>query len=147
MNKDCKNLSREQIIPTKAASPLGSYSHGVKVGSLLFLAGQGCRNPETGQEAGITCDGEGNILSYDIEAQTLGCINNMKTVLSAAGATLEAVVDITVFLADMNDFAKYNAVYNQHFNFDCPPARTTVQVAKLPGKNFIEMKAIAVVPD
>lgn len=147
MNNKLTGFSKEQINPNKAAPPLGSYSHGVRVGPLLFLAGQGCRDPQTGIEAGITCDDNGAVIAYDIEAQTLGCINNLKTVLAAAGATLNNIADITVFLADMKDFAKYNAIYNQHFNFDCPPARTTIQAAKLPGKNFIEMKAIAVIPD
>jgi enamine deaminase RidA (YjgF/YER057c/UK114 family) len=66
-----------------------------------------------------------------------------KSVLAEAGCTLRDVVDITIFLADMNDFEKYNRIYGEYFSFEGPPARTTIQAAKLPGKNFIEIKAIA----
>lgn len=127
-------------------TPLGNYSHAVRAGDLLFLSGQGCRNPETGMEAGITLTADGTVLEYDIEAQTTGCIVNMQNVLRAAGLELHDLVDVTVFLADMKDFAAYNKVYTKFFSFESPPARTTIQAAALPGRNFIEMKGIAVFP-
>lgn len=127
----------------KAPSPLGNYSHAVKAGPFLFVSGQGARDANTGKECGIECDASGNVTTYDIEVQTRAVINNLITVLDAAGCTLQDVVDMSVFLADMNDFAKYNKVYGEFFNFPGPPARTTIQAAKLPGKNFIEIKAIA----
>ncbi|MBX9669115.1 MAG: RidA family protein [Candidatus Obscuribacterales bacterium] len=134
-------------ITGKAPSPLGAYSHAVRAGNLLFVAGQGARNPDTGEEEGVTTDQSGKITSYDIEVQTEAVIKNLRVVLEEAGLKMENLVDVSVFLCDMKDFAKYNQVYTKHFSFQDPPARTTVQVAGLPGKNFIEMKATAVYPD
>lgn len=130
----------------KSPRALGAYSHAIAVGNLLFVAGQGCRSNETGKEVGVHFDELNNVTGYDIEVQTKGVLDNLSTVLQAAGLTLNDVVDITVFLADMNDFQKYNQVYGQYFNFENPPARTTVEVAKLPGHNYIEIKAIAAFP-
>ncbi|HEY9678041.1 MAG TPA: Rid family detoxifying hydrolase [Drouetiella sp.] len=130
----------------KAPLPLGSYSHAVKAGGLVFLAGQGARDASTGKEAGVTLNSDGSVQSYNIEVQTKAVIENMQTVLVAAGCALTDVVDVTVFLKDMNDFAKYNSVYAKYFSFENPPARTTVAVADLPGNNFIEIKAIAMQP-
>lgn len=139
-----RSLTREKVaIVEEAPRPLGAYSHAIRAGDLLFIAGQGARDGKTGKEKGVTLSDSGAVLSYDIEAQTRAVIDNLSTVLKAAGLTLEDVVDITVFLKDMNDFDKYNRVYGEFFSFDAPPARTTVQVAGLPGKNFIEIKAIA----
>ncbi len=135
------------LVEEPAPSPLGAYSHAIRAGKLLFLAGQGCRDPHTGIEAGITMDSRGTVTAYDIEAQTHGCIANLERVLKAAGLSLNALVDITVFLADMNDFQLYNKVYEKYFSFPDPPARTTIQAAKLPGRNFIEIKGIAVFPE
>ncbi len=133
-------------ITGKAPKPLGSYSHAVKAGGFLFVAGQGARNADTGEEAGVKTDAQGKILSYDIEVQTEAVIENLKVVLHEAGLRMEDLVDVTVFLADMQDFARYNKVYEKHFSFPDPPARTTVEVARLPGKNFIEIKATAFYP-
>lgn len=133
-------------VKENAPAPLGNYSHAIKAGPFLYLSGQGCRDPKTGTECGITLDASGKITAYDIEAQTHGCIRNMQTVLEAAGCTLENLIDVSVFLADMKDFQKYNMVYSEYFSFANPPARTTIQAAALPGKNFIEIKAIALCP-
>ncbi len=130
-------------ITGKAPSPLGAYSHAVKAGNFLFVSGQGARNPDTGKEEGVHLNSEGVVTSYDIRVQTEWVIKNLKVVLEEAGLTLEDVVDMSVFLADMDDFAAYNEVYARHFSFPNPPARTTIQAARLPGKNFIEIKAIA----
>lgn len=127
----------------KAPVPLGNYSHAVKAGPFLFVSGQGARDPETGTECGVTLNDDGSVASYDIEAQTHACIRNLQTVLEAAGCTMQDLVDVSVFLADIKDFAKYNRVYSEYFSFNGPPARTTIQAAALPGKNFIEIKAIA----
>jgi len=126
-----------------APSPLGAYSHAVYAGPLLFVAGQGARDAKTGKEAGVTLDAAGNVMAYDIKEQTRAVLNNLTTVLAAAQLGLADVVDVSVFLKDMNDFAAYNSVYKEFFSFADPPARTTVAVADLPGKNFIEIKAIA----
>jgi 2-aminomuconate deaminase len=126
----------------KAPAPLGCYSHAVQAGPYLYLCGLGARDPETGSEVGVTLDVEGNVVFYDIGVQTHAVIRNLVTVLEAAGCTLRDLVDVTVFLADMKDFAAYNKVYAEYFNFDGPPVRTTIQ-ALPPGRNFIEIKAIA----
>ena len=141
-------MSRVEInAKDKAPKPLGAYSHAIASGGLLFVSGQGARNAATGMEAGVVIDKDGKIVSYDIEVQTEAVINNLKTVLESAGLGLKDIVDMTVFLSDMNDFQKYNKVYARHFSFPSPPARTTVQVAALPGRNFIEIKAIAAVKE
>lgn len=143
MSEKTKTLRAAIHVEEPAPAPLGSYSHAMRAGHLLYLSGQGCRDPHTGIEAGITIDANGIVTSYDIEAQTRGCIANMERVLKAAGLALTDLVDVTVFLADMKDFAAYNKIYAQHFSFSEPPARTTIQAAALPGRNFIEIKAIA----
>lgn len=130
-------------ITGKAPSPLGSYSHAVKANGFLFLSGQGARNPDTGIEEGITLNESGEVTDYDIRVQTEWVIKNMKVVLEEAGLSLENLVDMMVFLKDMNDFKAYNEVYEKHFSFPDPPARTTVQAKDLPGRNNIEIKAIA----
>lgn len=131
----------------EAPSPLGAYSHAVRAGNLLYLSGQGARDAKTGVEVGITCDAAGKVTAYDIKAQTHAVIKNMSIVLQAAGCTLQNLVDVSVFLADMDDFKSFNEVYSEYFSFPDPPARTTIQAARLPGKNFIEIKAIALVQD
>lgn len=144
LNDNASKAVRQAIhVEEPAPAPLGSYSHAVRAGHLLYLSGQGCRDPHTGIEAGITMDAVGKVLSYDIEVQTHGCIANMERVLKAAGLELRDLVDVTIFLADMKDFAAYNRVYAQYFSFPEPPARTTIQAARLPGRNYIEIKGIA----
>jgi 2-aminomuconate deaminase len=130
-------------VPEKAPVPLGSYSHAVQAGPFLYLSGQGARDPETGKEVGVTLNESGEVISYDIDMQTHAVIRNMRIILEAAGYTLNDVVDVSVFLADIKDFANFNKVYAEYFSFQDPPARTTVQAAALPGKNFIEIKAVA----
>ncbi len=140
-------MKKEVInIPGKAPDPLGCYSHAVKVGPLLILSGQGARDVKTGIEAGITLDENGHVLSYDIAAQTRAVIRNVQTVLEAAGCTLRDVVEVNVYLADMNDFQDYNRAYAEYFGFENPPARTTIE-ARPPGRNFVEMRVVALCPD
>lgn len=127
----------------EAPSPLSSYSHAVRVGQFVFVSGQGSRDPKTGKEAGVTLDESDRVVSYDIEVQTQAVIANLQSVLKAAGCSLTDLVDVTVFLVNMEDFSKYNSVYEKYFSFPNPPARTTVAAAALPGKNFIEIKATA----
>lgn len=126
-----------------APAPLGAYSHAVKAGPFVFVSGQGARDPQTGIEQGVTLDENGRVLAYDIEAQTRAVIANLKTVLAAVRLTLADVVDVSVFLADMGDFERFNKVYAEFFAGAQPPARTTVAAARLPGRNYIEIKAIA----
>lgn len=128
-----------------APAPLGAYSHAVKAGPFVFVCGLGARSPETGSEVGLTLNDSGGVLHYDVQAQTRQALENLITVLKAADCTLQDVVDVTVFLAHMDDFSQFNQVYGDYFNFENPPARTTMQ-ALPPGRNFIEIKAIAYKP-
>ncbi|MBX2861328.1 MAG: RidA family protein [Vampirovibrio sp.] len=130
----------------KAPAPLGAYSHAVVAGDFVYLCGLGARSPETGQEVGVSLDKSGDILWYDIEAQTKQALENLKTVLKESGCTLQNLVDVHVFLKDMKDFAKMNDVYGQYFTHQNLPARTTIE-ATPPGLNFIEVKAIAYKPN
>ena len=142
------NSGRQAVnITGDAPAPLGNYSHAIKAAGLLFVSGQGARDPRTGKEQGVILDSAGNVVEYDITEQTKAVLNNLTNVLHQAGCTLQDLVDVSVFLKDMDDFAEYNAVYSQYFSFETPPARTTVQVAGLPGNNFIEIKAVALCPD
>ena len=134
-------------IEGKAPRPLGSYSHAIKAGGFLFVSGQGARNPDTGKEEGVTLDENGAVTDYDITVQTEWVIKNLKVVLNEARLSLENLVDVTVFLKDMKDFSRYNEVYEKHFSFEGPPARTTIQAKDLPGNNFIEIKAMAYFPE
>ncbi|MBI5172665.1 MAG: Rid family hydrolase [Candidatus Obscuribacter sp.] len=138
-------MIKEAVNPGQASpSPLGAYSHALRVGDLLFISGQGCRDPKTGVECGLTLDEKGQVLAYDIEVQTRGVLENLGVVLRHAGLDYSDLVDMTVFLHDMQDFERYNKVYAGYFSgVAVPPTRTTVQVARLPGRNYIEIKAIA----
>ena len=126
-------MAEKKIISTnKAPSAIGPYSQGLAVtGTAIFVSGQIPIDPATGSVAGS-----------GIETQARQSLTNLKAVLAAAGATLENVVKTTVFLADMNDFAAMNTVYAEFFteNF---PARSAVQVARLPKDVKVEIEAIA----
>lgn len=123
------------IISTKSApSAIGPYSQGIVTsGSLVFVSGQIPIDPATG-----------SIVSEDIETQARQSLKNVTAILSEAGAKLENVVKTTVFLSDMNDFAAMNAVYTEFFEKNCP-ARSAVQVARLPKDVKVEIEAVAVV--
>lgn len=122
--------SRRVISTNLAAAAVGPYSQGVGLGGLLFASGQLPIDPATGS------------FPEGIEAQTHASLRNLKAVLEAGGASLASVVKTTVFLADMEEFAAMNAVYAQYFP-DAPPARSTVQVARLPRDARVEVEAIA----
>ncbi len=126
-------------------TPLAKYSHLRRVGDLVFVAGQGCRDPETNTYAGLSLSLTGEIESYDIAAQARGVLLNIERALASAGLTRHDIVDVTVFLKNMNDFIQMNEVWNEFFKDTQPPTRTTVGVANLPGMNFVEMKAIATI--
>jgi 2-aminomuconate deaminase len=125
--------------------PLASYSHARKVGGLVFIAGQGCRNPETNIWAGVTFDADGNPKSIDFESQVKGVLSNIDDVLHANQLSRHNLVDVQVFLTNMKEqFQIMNRVWNEFFSdVKTPPTRTTVAVSELPGLNLIEMKAIA----
>lgn len=125
-------MSAPEAVSTSAApKPAGPYSQGIRAGNLLFVAGQIPVHPETGA-----------VVLGDIRAQTRQALTNLGAILSAAGGTYANVVRTTVFLADLNDFAGMNDVYGSFFSSPTP-ARSTVQVARLPLDVRIEIDAIA----
>jgi len=125
----------KNIISTKnAPAAIGPYSQAVQVGDLVFLSGQLGVNPETGDFA-----------QGGVEAQTRQAFENIKAVLAEAGLTMDNVVKTTVFLQDMNDFAAMNGVYVTYFTEGSYPARSAVQVAKLPKGGLVEIESIACV--
>ncbi len=126
-----------------AAAPLGNYPHARRVGSLLFLSGIGPRDAQTNQVPGLVQDQEGNIVSYDFEAECRSVFENVKNILEAAGAEWNQIVDVTVFLTDMKrDFKTFNRLYNEYFS-GVNACRTTVEVNALPTPIAVELKVIA----
>ena len=124
--------TKEAVSTKEAPDAIGPYSQGIKVGNLLFLAGQAAIDPKTNQ-----------MISGSIEEQTKQVLENLNAVLKASGMSMENVVNTTVFLKDLNDFGKMNAVYGTYFK-DKPPARATVQVARIPRDALVEISAIAI---
>lgn len=124
-------MTRETISAKNAPAAVGPYVHAVKAGEMLYTSGQLGLIPESG------------VLPAGIEAQTKQALENLKAVVEAAGLTLGNVVKTTVFLADINDFATVNKIYAEYFTGEAP-ARSCVQVAKLPKDGLVEIEAIAV---
>ncbi len=119
------------VKPAKAAPAVGPYNHAVRVGDLLFCAGQIPIDPATG-----------NLVSGDIRAQTDRVLQNVKAILDDQGLTFANVVKSTVFLTNLGDFAGMNEVYARHFTADFP-ARSTIQVAALPKGAMVEIEVVA----
>lgn len=137
----------EGFSTNKAPKPVGLYPHARRVGHLLFLSGLGPREPGSGQVPGLKLDGEGNIVEYDMAAQCESVFRNVRAVLESAGGRWEDLVDVTVFLTDIQrDFDTFNRLYAKHFA-DNRPCRTTVEVNRLPTPIAIELKCIAVLND
>ena len=123
-------MKREIISTKNAPQAIGPYSQGIKIGDFIFTSGQIPINPETGE---LVCD---------IQKATRQSLENVKAVLEAAGTTLRNVVKVSIFVKDMNDFALINEIYAEYFN-ENPPARSCVEVARLPKDAVIEIEAIA----
>ena len=132
------------IVRTESApAPVGAYPHARRVGDLLFLSGVGPRQPGSNAIPGNVHDAEGQLVSYDIEAQCRQVFANVRAILEASGAAWNDLVDVTVFLTDMSrDFAAYNRLYSEHFA-DVDACRTTVGITALPTPIAIELKCIA----
>ena len=129
-----------------APAPVGAYPHARRVGDLLFLSGVGPRTPGTDAIPGNVHGADGGLVAYDIEAQCRQVFANVRAVLESAGARWQDLVDVTVFLTDMQrDFAAYNRVYAEHFTDPATaPCRTTLGITALPTPIAIELKCIAV---
>ena len=133
------------ISTSNASKPLGVYPHARRVGNLLFLSGIGPRDPKDNSIPGLELDASGNILKYDIEAETHSVFANVKAVLEASGSRWDKIVDVTVFLTNMKkDFPVYNKIYGEYFK-DVQACRTTVEVKSLPTPISIELKVIATI--
>ena len=127
----------------KAPEPVGLYPHARKVGALLFLSGVGPRERGNKKIPGVTLDAQGNIAKYDIALQCHSVFKNVKLILEASGSSWEKLVDVTVFLTNMeDDFKIYNEIYAEYFK-DNQPCRTTVEINCLPTPIAIELKCIA----
>ena len=125
-------MAAKQIVRTDSApKPIGPYSQAVRLGNLVFVAGQGCVDPKTGQK-----------VTGGVQAETRQVLENVKAILEAAGSAMDRVVKTTCYLADMNEFQAFNAVYAEYFPAD-PPARTTIQAGRLPMDLRVEIEVIA----
>lgn len=121
------------IYTDKAPAPIGPYNQAILIGNTLYTSGQIALNPATME-----------LVLDDIETETKQVMQNMKAVLEAAEMTFENVVKTTIFIMDMDDFARINAVYGNYFDESNAPARETVQVAGLPKGVNVEISMIAV---
>lgn len=138
-------MSSQKFDSSKAPEPVGAYPHARKVGNLLFLSGVGPRERGTKKIPGVALDQDGNIESYDIEAQCHSVFKNIKYILEDAGSSWDNIVDVTVFLTNMkDDFKTYNRLYAEYFK-DNQPCRTTLEINCLPTPIGIELKVIATV--
>lgn len=129
-------LANDRVVVASPNAPaaVGPYSQAIKAGNLIFCSGQIPLDPATGQ-----------VLGTDVAAQTEQVLNNLRAVLEVVNSGFYQVVKTTVYLKDMGDFAAMNEVYARHFVVD-PPARATVEVARLPKDVLVEIDCIAVQP-
>jgi 2-iminobutanoate/2-iminopropanoate deaminase len=125
---------RDIVNSDRGPKPIGPYSQAVKANGFLYLSGQVALDPKTNEMAG----------GSDIRQQTERVLENIKGILEAAGSNLHHVIKTTVFLKDMNEFPQMNEVYGRYFT-SAPPARSTVQVARLPKDALVEIEVIATI--
>jgi 2-iminobutanoate/2-iminopropanoate deaminase len=127
-------MSKQVVATPSAPAAIGPYVQGVRVGNLIFTAGQIPLDPATGK-----------IVAGNIAEQTARVLENLKAILEAAGSSLAQTVKTTVYLKDLQDFAAMNTVYGQYFAAagSTPPARTTVEIARLPKDALVEIELVA----
>lgn len=126
-------MEKKIIFTEHAPAPIGPYSQAVLFGNTLYTSGQIALHPETG-----------HLNDHTIEDETHQVMKNLKAVLEAAGMTFENVVKTTIFLTDMEDFSRVNAIYGSYINEATAPARETVQVSVLPKNVTVEISMIAI---
>ena len=126
-------MSKKIIKTDKASLPVGPYNQAVAIGNLIFTAGQ------------IPLDRQGNMVGGGIKEQTEQVIQNLIAVLTHGGSSLEKVVKASVYLKDLNDFAGMNEVYGKYFKSETAPARSTLQVARIPKDSLVEIEVVAYV--
>ena len=127
-------MKREIVHTDKAPKAIGPYSQAIRTDCMIFAAGQTGIDPATG-----------DLIPGGVEEQTRQVLTNLQNVVEAAGSSFKHVVKTTVFLKDMNDFARMNAIYAEYFG-ENPPARSTIAVAGLPKGGLVEIEAIALIP-
>ena len=127
------NSTRSIIATDKAPGAIGPYSQAVKTDTMVYVSGQLALDPTTGE-----------LVNTEIQAETRQAMKNLKAILEAAGSCLEKVVKTSLFIKNMDDFSKINAVYGEYFEVD-PPARACVEVARLPKDANFEIEAVALV--
>jgi len=138
-------MEKDAFHSDKAPEPVGLYPHARRVGNLLFLSGVGPRERGAKSIPGVELDGQGRIVSYDIEAQCRSVFRNVRDILESAGSSWDRIVDVTVFLTNMkDDFPRYNELWAEYFA-DNPPCRTTIEINCLPTPIAIELKVIATI--
>jgi len=124
-------MSRTVISTNEAPAAIGPYAQAIRANGFLFTAGQIPLDPATGE-----------MVEGDVTAQATRVLENLRAVLAAGGSSFDRVVKTTMFLADLNDFAAVNAVYAKYFPSE-PPARSTIQVARLPRDARVEIEVVA----
>lgn len=125
-------MSLEIIHTTKAPEAIGPYSQGIKAGGFIFISGQVPLEPSTGE-----------VVSTDVQEQTKQALENLKNILESSGSDLDHVVKTTVYIQNMNDFGKVNEIYGSYF-IRVYPARSCVEVSRLPKDVLVEIEAIAI---
>jgi len=131
------------IVSPRAPEAVGAFPHAKQVGNLIFVSGIGPRQRGAREIPGVTLDPSGNIVAYDFETQCRSVFENVRLVVEDAGSGWDRIVDVTSFLTNMKaDFALYNRLYGEYFR-ENQPARTTVEVSRLPTPIAIELKVIA----
>ena len=139
------NTQSKATLVSGKATPRGKFPHIKRAGDFLFISGTSSRRPDNSLAGVHQVDGMG-AMRLDIAEQTRAVIENMGDILQSVGADLSDLVEISTFLVDMNDFAAYNQVYGEYFDYD-GPTRTTVAVHQLPHPHLrIEIKAVAYKP-
>jgi 2-iminobutanoate/2-iminopropanoate deaminase len=124
-------MSKRIIKTDKVSLPVGPYNQAVSYGDLIYTAGQ------------IPLDRQGNMVAGGIKEQTEQVIQNLIAVLARGGSSLDKVIKSTVYLKDLNDFAGMNEVYAKHFKSETAPARSTLQVARIPKDSLVEIEVVA----
>ena len=138
-------MNGEKFNSKRAPQAVGLYPHARKVGNLLFLSGVGPRVPNQKDIPGVQLDNKGGIESYDIEKQCHSVFTNIRYILEDAGSSWNNIIDVQVFLTNMNhDFSMYNKIYAEYFK-DNQPCRTTIEIKSLPTPIAIELKIIATI--
>lgn len=122
---------KKQIISKEAPAAIGAYSQAIKKGNLIFTSGQLPIDPKNSE-----------MVEKDIEKQTIQAMENLKYVLDEAGSNFDQIIKTNIYLSDLNNFSKVNDIYKDYFP-DFPPARSCVEVAKLPKNSLIEIEVIA----